>query len=236
MKKPAATINAAQRRAAPSEAPPPPTRKRQNVTRGETGLSRVPPEVKDPEFMSAADLHLRELFAQAFVAHGTLAKAAEAAGYTGTPQSLRTAGYRLYHEPAVQARIKQVAANAVARLRITQDDVLAELSRIGFQDIGEITHPETGELLPLRDIPEDTRRALSSYKITERIFGETTVIEKEVKFENKSNALQQLGKHAGLWGKEDDAGPGIAAEEFLKALTEGMYRVANRARVIEHKP
>lgn len=206
-------------------------RRKQNVVkRGQ----RLPAHLKDPEFMSEADLNLREVFAQAYVAHGKLAKAAEIAGYKGNTRTLTTAGYRLINEPAVKARIDEIRDNVLQDLRITQKDVLGELVRIGFADIGEITD-EQGDLLPLKQIPKDTRRAISSYKVKRTVFGEDgESIEKEVKFESKKAALDKLGQHAGLWNKENDK-PGVSAEDFLRALMEGVARASQR-RTIEHQP
>ena len=209
--------------------------------RGKTGLTRVPPELVDPQFLSEADMAKRELFAQAYVANGRLGPAAAAAGYTGSNKVLQTTGNRLYREPWVAARIKQINDDLLMEMKITQRSVLSELARIGFADMGEVVD-ENDRIRPLKDIPADTRRALSKYKQTRRVIDQgenrppVEEIETEVTFEGKSAALKDLGRHAGLWGKEDDAGRGISAEEFARALMEGIGRVIAGKRTIEHKP
>lgn len=215
----------------------PDVRRRQNLT---THGRHIDPELVDPEFLSEADMAKREAFAQAFVALGTLTDAAQTAGYTGTRQSLRKSGWRLYNEPWVKARIEEIRADLLAELRITQRSVLAELSRIGFADMGNVVD-EHDRIKPLKDIHPDTRRALAKYKQTRRIImnGDAEPIEEietEVNFEGKTAALDKLGKHTGLFGKADDDGPGVAAEDFIRALGEGIARVIAGKRTIEHQP
>lgn len=212
----------------------PDARRKQNITK----MGRhARPSLVDPSFLSEADMQKRELFAQAYVAHGNIGDAAMAAGYKGSRATLRTAGYRLYGEPWVKARIKEITADLLSELRITQRKVLGELARIGFYDIGNITSAD-GEILPLPEIPEETRRAISSYETKRMSFGEDgESIERKVRFESKQAALEKLGKHAGLFGKADDDAPGVAAEDFMRALGEGIARViAGRRTVIEHQP
>lgn len=213
----------------------PDSRAKQNIV---TKRGRhAPRDLIDPAFLSEADMQKRELFAQAYVAHGNIGDAALAAGYSGSRPVLRKSGYRIYCEPWVKARIEEIRKDLLSELRITQRKVLGELARIAFADIGNITD-ENGELLPLKSIDENTRRAISSYKTKRMSFGEDgESIEREVRFESKSAALEKLGKHTGLFGKADDNAPGVAAEDFMRALGEGIARViAGRRTVIEHQP
>lgn len=209
-------------------------RKKRNIT---TQGGHVPRELIDPAFLSEADMAKRETFAQAYVAHGNIADAAEAAGYNGkNRQSLTVMGLRLYQEPWVKSRIQEIRDDLLHELKITQRKVLGELARIGFVDIGSITDDD-GDILPLHKISVDTRRAISSYKVKRSTFGEDgESVEREVRFESKSGALEKLGKHAGLFGKADDDAPGVAAEDFMRALGEGIARVIAGRRTIDHQP
>ena len=209
----------------------PDKRRRRNLT---TNGKRIPAELKDPEFQSEADMAKRELFAQAYVAHGNLADAAQTAGWSGNRASLRKAGFRLYGEPWVKARIEAIKADLLAELKITQRAVLAELARVGFADMGQVVD-EHDRILPLAQMPAEARRALSKYKQTVRYLppvvegGEPIEeVKTEVELEGKTGALEKLGKHAGLWAKKDDEGSGLAADEFIQALAEGIARASKR--------
>ena len=231
MTKPSAK-KAIAKKAAPVKAPT--ERKKRNLVKHG---GHMPRELVDPDFLSEADMFKRELFAQAYVAHGNLADAAAAAGYKSEKRSsLARMGLDLHKEPWVQARIKEIREDMLHELKITQRKVLGELARIGFVDIGSITD-DTGDILPLNKIDRDTRAAISSYKVKRSTFGEDgESIEREVKFESKQAALEKLGKHAGLFGKAEDNAPGVAAEDFMRALGEGIARVIAGRRTIEHNP
>lgn len=237
-KKPTASTDPAvkepSRRALQAAAPD--KRRRQNVT---THGRAKPPALVDPAFLSQADMDKRERFAQAYVATGSLADAAETAGWNGNRATLRKQGFKLYHEPWVKERIEAIKADLLAELRITQRSVLAELSRIGFADMAQVVD-EHDRILPLKDIPLDARRALSKYKQTRRFItqGEDQPpieeVETEVTFEGKTAALNKLGTYTGTFGKKDDDGAGVGAEDFIRALGEGIARVIHGRRIIEH--
>ena len=178
------------------------------------------------------ELHRREAFAQAFVALGNATKAAERAGYTGKHVKV-TAG-RLMAEPSVRARIAEIQRDVIRRIKVDQTTVLAELTRIAFADPGRIVD-DRGELLPLNEIDEDTRRALGGYKVVRKTFGEDgESVEREVKFISKEAALDKLGKHLGLWKAETDDGK-FTAEAFVKAMLEARERV-NRGIQVRQLP
>ena len=81
-----------------------------------------------------------------------------------------------------------------------------------------------GELLPLNEIDEDTRRALAGYKVVRKTFGEDgESVEREVKFISKGDALDKIGKHLGLWKSEAEDGK-FTADAFLRAMLEARER------------
>jgi len=218
-----------------------PTVERKRTARGgrfakeDTGEQDSPLDVADHNglvVVTEPELLRREAFAQAYVALGTQVGAARRAGYTG--DNIRKTAGRLMNEPAVRARIAEIQKDMIRRIQVDQTTVLAELTRIAFADPGKIVD-ERGELLPLNDIPEDTRRALAGYKVTRKVFGEDgESVEREVKFINKEGALDKLGKHLGLWKGDDDGGK-FTAEAFVKAMLEARERV-HRSLQISQQP
>lgn len=105
--------------------------------------------------------------------------------------------------PAVKARIAALVAARSQRTAITADTVLQELLRIARCDIGQAFAPD-GTLKALRDMPEDVRRAISAIdvdEITAKHGGRAVVIghTRKVKFWNKVDALQHLGRHLKLF-------------------------------------
>lgn len=197
---------------------------------------------KPEKLMAIADLPVitepevfrREAFAQAYVALGNGSAAARKAGITGTPRVVAVQANRWLMEPSVRDRIGKIQRDLIAETGLTQRMVLAELSRLAFMDIRKIIG-EDGELLPLEQFDEDTARAVLSYKVTRKTFGEDgESVEKEVKFGNKEAALEKIGKHLGLW-KQENGGEQFTPEAFVKALIEARERV-NSGLEIHQQP
>lgn len=171
------------------------------------------------------ELHRREAFAQAYVSTGKGSEAARKAGYEGTPASIAKTAHRLLAEPGVRARIRKIQDDWIKKLQADQVTVLAELARIAFNDPRDAFDAETGEPLPMNKIPEDCARAITGYKVVEKTFGEDgSSVEKEIKFGNKGEALDKLGKHLGLWKGEEEGGK-FTAEAFLEAMLAARERV-----------
>lgn len=226
---------------APSKPKAPAKTARKRTARG----GRFAPETDDAGDLTVAvaddhglvivtepELLRREAFAQSYVACGTAVGAARKAGYTGN--RIAETARRLMAEPAVRARIAEIQRDVIRRIKVDQTTVLAELTRIAFADPGRIVDAR-GELLPLNEIDEDTRRALGGYKVVRKTFGEDgESVEKEVKFISKEAALDKLGKHLGLWKGEADDGK-FTAEAFVKAMLEARERV-NRGIQVRQLP
>lgn len=203
---------------------------------------RVAPKDVDPAFLTDAELARREAFAQAYCACGKLSEAALTAGFTGTSQSLRTTGFRLFNEPAVKARIEAIRSDLYKELGITHRGILAEYARIAFFDLGKC-FDEHGNLLPMNEIPEDTRRALAGHETKQTLMGSgddaMEIIEKKVKATSKTDALAKLGNHLGMFKTGDDK-PQLTAEEFIRAMIEARQRIEldrnGRKPTLEHQP
>lgn len=236
------------------KAPPPqlpsPARKRRDkpLTSRKAGAPRrVPPDQVDPTFLTESELARRELFAQAYCAHGTLTASAEAAGYTGTKESLRKTGWRIYHEPAVQVRIAKIREDALKRHQITQDYVLSQYKRLADFDLGKC-FTEDGSLKNIADIDHDTRQCLAGFEITHKVLGSgddaMEITEKKVKAFSKTDALDKLRHQVGLATPQEKGE--MTVESFIAALTAARSRALtpiegrfsdpdHNGRTIEHQ-
>ncbi len=173
-----------------------------------------PPAVPPPPPPVAADpdghdpLSARErAFVNAFIVHRQTARAYREISPCVSFQSSFVRGRELRDRPHVRAEIEAVNREQRAKYRLTADKVLRELLRIAFSDVEEVVDPVTNQIRPIRDIPINTRRAISSIKsrrtrIEVRKEGKTTVTESEytieVKFWDKLTALDRLFKSLGL--------------------------------------
>tara|TARA_B100000949_G_scaffold152516_1_gene134020 strand:- start:248 stop:667 length:420 start_codon:yes stop_codon:yes gene_type:complete len=80
-------------------------------------------------------------------------------------------------------------------MALTQESVLAAVSRLAFADVRELVDPDTGKLRPLQDLPEDVASSLSSFSLTDRD-GQTAL--SSVRLADRTSALSLLAKHLGM--------------------------------------
>jgi phage terminase small subunit len=115
---------------------------------------------------------------------------------------------RLLRRLQVAAALKRARRGLARRAGIRAADVIRELARIAFVDIGSIFDlaADGPVLRPPRAIPVDTRRAIKGAKIKRRRLRSrrgTDVIEEveevEYRFCDKVAALDKLCRHLGLY-------------------------------------
>lgn len=127
-------------------------------------------------------------------------QAAKNAGYSA--KTAYSQGSRLLKSVEVQEILRKFREEQQNRVQVSSDAVLRELARIAQSDISEAFN-EDGSLRPLREIPIDVRRAISSSKIrkvrgTSEECGEegqAIVQVEEIRFWDKNQALHTLAKH-----------------------------------------
>jgi phage terminase small subunit len=107
-------------------------------------------------------------------------------------------GYQLMQKPQIRSKIEELQKAFSKKLDITAERVLLEYARMAFVDPKDF-YDEKGELLKVPDMPEDARRALSSFDVhIDFMEGVETGETKKVKWEKKA-ALDSLAKHLGLF-------------------------------------
>lgn len=140
-------------------------------------------------------------FCEEYLTDLNATQAAIRAGYS--EKTAHSIGHENLIKPEIQEYIQERQKQLQNRLNITQERVLQELAKIAFVDIREVFGPDN-QLHDIRQLDDDTAAALASVKSNEivregMVIGET----KEVKFHNKISALDLLGKHLGLYEKDN---------------------------------
>lgn len=115
------------------------------------------------------------------------------------PALLGNPGVRLAVDAGVKLRGERYA--------LTAENVLRELARLAFSDLGDCENPETKQLhRSLRDMPLAARRAVKKFKVRSKTYveddqevSEETV---EVELHPKDAAIDKAMKHLGLFPKE----------------------------------
>lgn len=183
----------------------------------------------------------QESFCQMYTKHWTATRAAKEAGYS--EKSAGLLGYQLLRIPLVQSRIKELTDAALKDIGVSRERVLTELSRIAFLDPARV-YDEIGQLIPIREMPEDVRRAISKVKIFEEFAGrgddrELIGFTKEVEFSPKKAALDSLGKYLGLFPEKlEHSGPNGKPIEHrdLSTLSEEQLDARIKALILKPDP
>ena len=121
-------------------------------------------------------------------------------------------------KPLLRAEIDKRLAARSKRTDITADRVLAELAKIAFADISSIIDLDSGDYLP--DAKKADTAAIASIKIRQT----PSSTEREIRLADRNKALELLGKHLGMFDKDD----GNAGSELSKLdkLLEGITHAA----------
>jgi len=142
------------------------------------------------------------LFVHHYVTNGyNAAAAARSAGFAES--SANTQGAKLVAKPRVKAAIDALIAPTLKKLNVTKDRIIEELALIAFSDIGEAFNAN-GDLLPIHDMPESIRRALSGIDVDMLFEGrgedkEHVGFTKKIRTWEKTKAIELLGKHLKMW-------------------------------------
>lgn len=155
------------------------------------------------------DLNERQMkFCEEWIIDFNATRAAIAVGYS--PKTAAVQGCDNLNKPNIQKYLKELKAERESRTKITQDMVVQEFAKIAFIDIRDFYCDITGELLQPSELPDHAAKAVSSFKmniITIRPGknGKPDIEESiaEYKLWNKEKSLEALGKHTGVFEKDN---------------------------------
>lgn len=131
-------------------------------------------------------------------------QAAIRAGYSARTANEQSS--QLLAKLNIQNYLRVRRAELQKQTNITQERVLGELAKIAFIDPRKFY--EGINLVPVADLEDDQAAALASFEVLEdkTAAGEETLTEttiKKVKFWDKLRALEMLGKHLGIFERDN---------------------------------
>ena len=139
-------------------------------------------------------------------------KAAQRAGYKDA-----NIGRQLIAKNNVSEAIRKAMAKREKRTEITQDRVLEELAAIGFArgtDYAKIDQSGRVRLEPTDSLTAEQKAAVLGIKETQNGV--------EIKLADKVRALELLGKHLGMFEKQEDHEAIAKLDDVLAAIDGGM--------------
>lgn len=142
----------------------------------------------------------QDRFVQLYVISLNATESAIGAGYSH--KSAASQGARLLKNAKVRRAIAAAQAKLAQKFELRAEDVIHELARIGFADMGDyITLQKNGGVrLDFRKIPKGGTRAIQEIIQEERTNEEgITTTRTKFKLYAKQDALDLLGRRLGLW-------------------------------------
>ena len=125
-------------------------------------------------------------------------QAAIRAGYS--EKSASRIAVELLNKTQVAAEVRKRQTRLQNKLEITQEKVLQELAAIAFAsgaDFAEVRKNGSVKIIPTEELPQDKRKAIASIK--KGRYGT------EVSTYDKVRALEMLGKHLGMFERDNGA-------------------------------
>lgn len=147
----------------------------------------------------------QQLFVDEYLVDLNATKAAIRAGYSA--KTAHSQGPRLLEKVEIRDAISRAQKERAAAVKVEAHEVLRELKRIALVDIGQAFDAD-GNLLPIKDMPPDVRRAIAGIEVEEVTekdakdpAGKPVSLGriKKVKLIDKKGALELLGKHLKLF-------------------------------------
>lgn len=180
--------------------------------------------------MKISEKHRR--FVDEYLKGGNATVAYKAAGYkVKTEKSARAAAARLLTNVTVARHLAERQKALTNRADIKAAEVVRELGRLGFSDIGKhLEWDKDGNttLIASKDLSENERRAVSSVRRIIRTIPQRNgqpIVEADFSFKlhDKKGALDSLSKILGLTrdGEQDTA-------EKLETLIQVIYRILEK--------
>jgi phage terminase small subunit len=113
--------------------------------------------------------------------------------------------HAFFEKNKIAARVEELQSKLAKKLEINAEKVLEEIARNAFSDISNF-FDENGKLLPIKDIPDMARRAISAVSVKKKFNGEydddgNEIFDDivEIRTNDKTRNLELLGKHLGLF-------------------------------------
>lgn len=122
-------------------------------------------------------------------------QAAIRAGYSA--KTAGSIGEENLRKPEIESAIMTAKAERSRRTGITADRVLAELAKIGFANITDVANLDEASINGGAE--RDDTAAIQSIKVKRIPTDDGDIVEREVKMYDKGKALEQLGRHLGIF-------------------------------------
>ncbi|MFA7654389.1 MAG: terminase small subunit [Candidatus Magasanikbacteria bacterium] len=171
-----------------------------------------------PEEKSLTDKEV--LLAEQYVIHGDYHRAGMAAGYA--KMNARVSAMRNLKRPHVRAYVEKLRKERAKRCRVTSDQVIEELMKIGFSNICDIISWNANKkeitLRSYDSIPDSVKACIQEISESPGPRGRGKVI--KLKLYDKPQALTQIGRHLGMFTDKVQHGGEVDVKNLFEHLAK----------------
>jgi phage terminase small subunit len=148
------------------------------------------------------------------------ARAATRAGYACV--SARVTASRLRTKANIAAAVETALEDRRHRTGVTADNVIRELGRVAFFDIG-VHFDERRRLKPVTDLPQEYATVIASIDVvTRKVGGGAVEYVHRIRMPDKVHALELLMRHLGMLDGDGAVKPVAVPAFALPADTRGV--------------
>ena len=139
----------------------------------------------------------QRIFVESYVLHFNGARAARDAGYADA----RRRAYDLLQKDYIKEEIKKHTSVYTEQRATMRERIIEELTAIAFSNISDVGRigPSGLDIKEDEDMAKPVKASIADYSVSQN----ATSMNQRVKFHNKTQALELLGKHFGLFEKEE---------------------------------
>lgn len=144
----------------------------------------------------------QDRFVQEYLVDLNATAAYKRAGYAGKGNVAEAAACRLLRNVQVQAEIVRRSKKTANKYELTQELIIRSIVQELAFDPAKLYDRE-GRLLPITELPEDVRMALTSIEFEQHGSLEAPVYVRKVKWAQRQGAREHAMKHMGLFEKDN---------------------------------
>jgi phage terminase small subunit len=179
----------------------------------------------------------RVIFIREYMVDRNGTRAAIAAGYARNSASVTAS--RMLRNAKVQVEIEEITQERLKRLEVTAGNVLRELAKIAFANIGDyLAVQDDGSIsIDLSRIGPLEAAAITDLKIEECVTGsgqnQKRFRRTRLRLTSKTTALELLGKHLKLWTDRSSSQHHVSLAERMRKARERVLRGMTDAELNE---
>ena len=157
------------------------------------------------------------LFITEYLKDQNATQAAIRAGYSA--KTARQQGAKQLSKVAIRSAILDHQRQVTEKATVDAAWLLNRLASLADADVTQAFKEDGKTLKPIAELPEDLRRLLSGFEVSQDLYGGRHEITKKIKLESRLKVLEMIGKHTSVAAFQRETEPARAVVVIIKDYT-----------------